>query len=220
MPTILITGTGRGIGRKLAELFVREGYDVLAASRHGPTIYATESVTMDVGDNASVSAAARQLKDRPIDVLVNNAGIFGDRGTGLDHMDEAVWREVLDVNVLGPARVVRAFLPHLEAGRHKKIVTISSRMGSMGENTSGGEMVYRSSKAAVNAVMRSLSFDLADKGMICTMVHPGWVRTDMGGPAAAISVDESADGIKTLILGLDAGSNGAFFNYDGTPIAW
>ena len=219
MPTILITGTGRGIGRKLAELFVREGYEVLAASRNGPSIYATESVTMDVADRSSIEAAARGLEGRAIDVLVNNAGIFGERGTGLQTFDDASWHEVLDVNVLGPARVCAAFLPHLEAGTQKRIVTISSRMGSMAAN-SGGEMVYRSSKAAVNAVMKTLSIDLAGRGITSTMVHPGWVRTDMGGENASISVDESAEGIRDIIIGLNSDTNGAFLNHDGSPVPW
>ena len=219
MPTILITGTGRGIGRKLAELFVREGYEVLAASRNGPSIYATESVTMDVADRSSIEAAARGLEGRAIDVLVNNAGIFGERGTGLQTFDDASWHEVLDVNVLGPARVCAAFLPHLEAGAQKRIVTISSRMGSMAAN-SGGEMVYRSSKAAVNAVMKTLSIDLAGRGITSTMVHPGWVRTDMGGENASISVDESAEGIRDIIIGLNSDTNGAFLNHDGSPVPW
>ncbi|MEZ5848247.1 MAG: SDR family oxidoreductase [Geminicoccaceae bacterium] len=219
MPTILITGTGRGIGRKLAELFVREGYEVLAASRNGPSIYATESVTMDVADRSSIEAAARGLEGRAIDVLVNNAGIFGERGTGLHAFDDASWHEVLDVNVLGPARVCAAFLPHLEAGAQKRIVTISSRMGSMAAN-SGGEMVYRSSKAAVNAVMKTLSIDLAGRGITSTMVHPGWVRTDMGGENASISVDESAEGIRDVIIALNSDTNGAFLNHDGSPVPW
>ncbi|MEZ5826726.1 MAG: SDR family oxidoreductase [Geminicoccaceae bacterium] len=219
MPTILITGTGRGIGRKLAELFVREGFEVLAASRNGPTIYATEAVTMDVCDRASIEAAAKNLEDRGIDILVNNAGIFGDRGTGLGAFDDRRWLEVLDTNVIGPARVAEAFMPHLEAGGQKKLVTISSRMGSMEANT-GGEMVYRSSKAAVNAVMKTLAIDLAEKGIISTMIHPGWVRTDMGGESASISVDESAEGIRDVILGLTPDANGAFFNYDGSGLPW
>ena len=219
MPTILITGTSRGIGRKLAELYVAAGWEVLAASRAGPRVWGSEDVTMDVSSRESVVEAADRLAGRPIDIVVNNAGIFGDRGCDLGAIDDGRWHEVLDINVMGPTRVAEAFLPHLEAGEQKKLVSVSSRMGSMDQST-GGELVYRSSKAALNAVMKALSVDLADRDFIVTVLHPGWVQSDMGGSAAAISIDESAQGIKKILDGLDKGANGAFLNYDGSPITW
>ena len=224
MARILITGANRGIGRALALELAARGHAVIAASRRaaeppfddpGPS-----QISLDVTDRRSIRAAAETLRDEALDILINNAGIFGPRGAGLGRIDDAAWHEVMATNVIGAYRVSEAFLPHLRRGAARKLVTLSSRMGSMGANTSGGEYVYRSSKAAVNAVMRSLAVDLAPEKFIVAVLHPGWVRTDMGGRAATLDVETSARGLAEVILGLTPDQSGGFFNYDGAPLVW
>lgn len=224
MARILITGANRGIGLALAATLSGRGHSVIAASRRpaAPPLdnQHLRHIELDVTDQRSIAAAAATLADEPLDIVVNNAGIFGPRGAGLGQIDDAVWHDVFATNVIGAYRVSEAFLPHLRRGRDKKLVTISSRMGSMGANTTGGEYVYRSSKAAVNAVMRSLAIDLAPEGIIVAVLHPGWVRTDMGGAAATLDVETSADGLAAVLLGLTTAQSGGFFNHDGAPLVW
>lgn len=224
MSRILVTGANRGIGRALAETLSERGHEVIAASRRPaePSLdgQGLRRLALDVTDQKSITAAAAAVADEPLDILVNNAGIFGPRGAGLGRIDDAVWHDVFATNVIGAYRVSEAFLPYLRRGRDKKLVTISSRMGSMGDNTSGGEYVYRSSKAAVNAVMRSLAIDLSGEGITVTVLHPGWVRTDMGGASATLDVATSAAGLANVILGLTPADSGSFLDYQGAPLAW
>ncbi len=226
MPTALITGAGRGLGLELARQFAADNWTVLAGVREPGKADDlrhidgdVSPVPLDVADPASVAILAERLSGVPIDLLINNAGIFGPRDTALGGVDYDVWRQVLEVNTLAPMRVAEAFIDQLRAGEGRKIVTLSSRMGSIGE-ASGGSYIYRSSKAAVNAVMKSLARDLASEGFTIAVVHPGWVRTDMGGPGAAIDAVESVTGLKMVIDGLSPTDSGGFFNYDGTPIPW
>lgn len=177
-------------------------------------------IALDVSDLASVRAAARALAGTPIDLLINNAGVGSPRGQKLGNLDYTAWARVLDVNTLGPMRVTEAFLEHLAAGDGKKVVTITSGMGSIADNSSGGSYAYRSSKAAVNMVVKSLSHDLAPRGITCIVMNPGWVRTDMGGPGGKISPAESIAGMRRVIAGLKPADSGNFFNYDGRSYPW
>lgn len=220
MAQILITGAGRGIGAALATLLEERGHSVIRGVRKPGSPGAGNEIVLDVSDRASIESAAAALDGQPLDIVINNAGIFGYRGAGLGAIDDAVWHEVMATNVMGAYRVAEAFLPHLRTGSERKLVTISSRMGSMGANTTGGEYIYRSSKAAVNAVMRSLAMDLAPEGFTVALLHPGWVRTDMGGAGAAIDAQTSASGLADVITGLTPAQSGGFFNYDGTPLVW
>jgi len=219
---ILVTGASRGIGAALVDELAGRGHAVIAAVRRPAEVPSAgvRRIALDVADRASIDRAAGDLAGEPLDILINNAGIFGYRGAGLGRIDDAVWHEVIATNVIGAYRVAEAFLPHLQRGRDKKLVTISSRMGSMGANQTGGEYIYRSSKAAVNAVMRSLAVDLAEAGVIVTLLHPGWVRTDMGGSAALIDVGTSARGLANVIEGLRPAHSGGFFDYDGAALVW
>jgi NAD(P)-dependent dehydrogenase (short-subunit alcohol dehydrogenase family) len=218
---ILITGASRGIGAALAVVLAERGHEVIRTMRKpAPGDTGGRVLALDVSDGESIAALAAALADQPLDVLVNNAGIFGYRGAGLGKIDDTVWHEVFATNVIGAYRVTEALLPQLRAGRERKIVTVSSRMGSMGANTSGGEYIYRSSKAAVNAVMRSLAVDLAREAFIVALAHPGWVRSDMGGANAAIDARTSAVGLARLIEDLSPEQSGGFFNYDGTALVW
>jgi len=226
MPTVLITGAGRGLGLEFTRQFAEDGWTVLAGLRdmdNAPGLAAIDGdvavVPLDVADPASVAILAERLSGAPIDMLINNAGILGTRDIVLGEIDYDVWREVLEVNTLAPMRVSEAFLDHLRAGSGRRIVTISSRLGSIGESN-GGRCIYRSSKAAVNAVMKSLAHDLAGEGFTIVVMHPGWVRTDMGGPSAAIDAVESVTGLKRVIDGLTPADTGKFYNHDGTTIPW
>jgi len=177
-------------------------------------------ITLDVTDSKSVKAAAAELKGRAIDVLINNAGVGGPRGQTIGNIDYDTWARVLDVNTLGPMRVAEAFVDNVAQSERKLIVTITSGMGSIGDNTSGGAFAYRSSKAAVNMVMRSLAIDLAPSGITCVVINPGWVQTDMGGSHATLTPAESVTRLRRLIETLGPSQSGKFFNHDGREYAW
>jgi len=175
---------------------------------------------MDVTDPASIQATAGELDGQAIDVLINNAGIIGPRGQSIGNIDYEAWAEVLAVNTMGPMRVSEAFVEHVARSHRKLIVTLTSGMGSIGDNTSGGSIVYRSSKAAVNMVTRSLAIDLAPRGITCVVVNPGWVRTDMGGPSGRLEPAESVNALRRLIATLGPEQSGKFFNHTGHEYPW
>ncbi len=226
MPTALITGAGRGLGLEFSRQFAADGWTVLGGVRdpEGADDLRridgdVSAVPLDVADPASVAILGERLVGVPIDLLINNAGIYGPRDVALGGFDFDAWREVFEVNTLAPMRVAEAFMEHLRAGQGRRIVTVSSKMGSIGEG-SGGSYIYRSSKAAVNAAMKNLAMDLTPEGFTIVVVHPGWVRTDMGGSSAAIDAVESVTGLKRVIDGLTPADTGRFFNYDGSVIPW
>jgi NAD(P)-dependent dehydrogenase (short-subunit alcohol dehydrogenase family) len=231
VPTTLITGANRGLGLEFARQYAAEGWQVLAACRAPKAAkelqrIAAESVgrirviEIDVTDAASVRAAAAGLKGEAIDLLLNNAGVGGPSGQQLGSLDYTAWARVLDANTLGPMRVSEAFLENVAQSGDKRIVTITSGMGSLEDNTSGGSYAYRSSKAAVNMVMKSLSLDLAPRGITCVVLNPGWVRTDMGGSRGTLSPAESAEAVRSVIDSLRPEDSGKFLNYTGKPYPW
>jgi NAD(P)-dependent dehydrogenase (short-subunit alcohol dehydrogenase family) len=231
MPTVLVTGANRGLGLEFARQYAGEGWQVLAACRAPDAATDLQKLAsasgrrirvlgMNVTDTASVRTAAAALKGEAIDLLLNNAGVGGPPDQQLGNLDYAAWARVLDTNTLGPMRVVEAFLENVAKGNRKQIVTITSAMGSIEDNASGGRYAYRSSKAAVNMVMKSLSIDLAPRGITCLMVHPGWVRTDMGGPGGKITPAESVRALRSLIESIKPEDSGKFLNYDGRPYPW
>ena len=227
MPTVLITGASRGIGREFAAQYAADGWTVLAGARRPETLVAQSGVSgdlvpvpLDVGDPASVATLAQRLRGTPIDLLINNAGLYGPQRPPLGGIDYPVWTEVLNTNVLGAMRVTEAFIDNLRSGTGKRIAAISSKVGSMADNRSGGGYIYRSSKAAMNAVFRSLAIDLADDGIRVTILHPGWVRTEMGGRNALIDPAESVAGMRQVIAELTREQSGRFINYDGCDIPW
>jgi len=175
---------------------------------------------MDVTDTASIQAAATELNGEAIDLLLNNAGVIGPRGQAIGNIDYDAWAEVLAVNTMGPMRVSEGFVEHVARSDSKLIVTLTSGMGSIADNSSGGSIVYRSSKAAVNMVMRSLAIDLAPRGITCAVVNPGWVRTDMGGPNANLEPSESISALRRLIATLGPEQSGKFFNHTGREYPW
>jgi NAD(P)-dependent dehydrogenase (short-subunit alcohol dehydrogenase family) len=223
MPTILITGAGRGLGLELARRFVDLGWETLGTVRElakGAAMpRGSQTFLCDVTDRASLARLARDLAGRPIDVLFCNAGMFGKRQQSVGSVDYDLWAEVMRVNVFAPMACVEALVDNVAASDRRQIVMMSSRMGSIGEN-GGGEVVYRSSKAALNAVTKSLSIDLAPRGVTLVAVHPGWVQTDMGGPRATLTPAQSVAGLAQVVQDLTPAKTGRFFNYDGAEIAW
>jgi len=231
MSTVLVTGANRGLGLEFARQYAADGWKVYAACRDPDAAKelgqlaagsggAIRVLALEVTDAASVRAAAESLAGDPIDLLINNAGIGSPKKQRLGSLDYAAWAHVLDVNTLGPVRVVEAFLDNIAKGSDRKIVTLTSAMGSIADNASGGSYAYRSSKAAVNIVMKSLSIDLAPRGISCVVVHPGWVRTAMGGPDGKLTPTQSVAALRKLIAGLKPEDAGRFFNYDGKTYPW
>lgn len=223
--TMLITGAARGIGRALADIAARDGIAVISLVRTRPPRALPGEVFdgVDVTDAGALARVAAMLSGRPIDLLVNNAGIIGpDRQSTLD-MDFDGFRQTLEVNALAPLRVTQAFLPNLREARDRagiaRILTVSSAMGRMSYAKSD-QIAYRASKAAVNKVMQGLATDLAPEGIVVRLVHPGWVRTDMGGRGADISVEESAAGVHARAWDFDMAQSGSFVDYMGDTIPW
>jgi NAD(P)-dependent dehydrogenase (short-subunit alcohol dehydrogenase family) len=231
MPSVLITGGNRGLGFEFAKQYAADGWRVYAACRDPGNASdlrrlaetkegLVEILALDVTDLASVRAAAAKLEGRAVDLLLNSAGIGGPPRQTVGTIDYGAWAKVLDVNTLGPARMTEAFADNVARSNRKLIVTITSGMGSIADNTSGGSIAYRSSKAAVNMVMRSLAIDLAPRGISCVLVNPGWVRTDMGGANATLAPAESVAALRRLIESLGPPQSGKFFHYDGREDAW
>jgi NAD(P)-dependent dehydrogenase (short-subunit alcohol dehydrogenase family) len=229
--SVLITGANRGLGLEFARQYAAAGWRVYAACRAPDRagdlrVLAGESGrrlsvhALDLRDRSGIRALAAELTGQPIDVLLNNAAVWGAAAQPFGQLDESTWTEVRDVDVLGPMRVTEAFIEHVATSERKAVVTLSSRLASIAGNDSGGRYMYRSAKAALNAVVRSLAIDLAPRGVICVALTPGWVRTDMGGPGAPLSPAESVAGMRRVIDGLDRAHSGRFLAYDGSEVAW
>ncbi|WP_104023727.1 SDR family oxidoreductase [Vibrio hyugaensis] len=226
--TVFITGANRGIGLSLTELYLQQGDQVHATSRNltdSKELHALASRyntlvlhELDLTDYQRVVQLASELP--AIDLLINNAGYYGPKGYGFGNTDIEEWRQVFEINTIAPLKLVESFYPLLQQGKAKKIACISSKVGSMTENTSGGGYIYRSSKAALNSVVKSLSNDLTDEGFTVLALHPGWVRTAMGGPNALIDTQTSAAGLAKVIEQSTQENSGQFINYDGCELPW
>lgn len=233
-PTVLITGANRGLGLGLARVYLESGWRVIAVNRSlSPELEklsgnGLEIHLCDLTDDSGLTALAEAHSDRTIDVLINNAARMAKSGfvadadsvQGFGHFNRALWHDVFDINVFTAMSMAELFVDNLARSERGRIVTISSMLGSMELNTHGGLYAYRASKAGVNAIMKSLSFDLADRGIIAIAQHPGWVRTDMGGSGADIDIQTSVNGMKTVIDDLTLEDSGKFFSYDGSEMPW
>tara|TARA_B100000678_G_scaffold170298_1_gene142014 strand:- start:1591 stop:2256 length:666 start_codon:yes stop_codon:yes gene_type:complete len=221
MPTILITGGSRGIGAELVQQYAADGWDVIATARSDSDLKeldAMDNVTameLDVAKPDSVAAFIDGVGDRPIDVFLNSAGVYGPRTPERDG-----WMDVLEINVVAPTLLAEKLKPNVAASEKKVMAVVTSRMGSIGDNGGGGSIPYRSSKAAVNAAWKSLSIDWKDDGIAVVMLHPGWVKTDMGGDNAQIDTKTSVDGLRDRIAETDLSNSGRFVAYDGATIEW
>lgn len=231
MPTALITGAGRGIGLALTEALIGRGWAVVAACRRPREAEALARLAaaspgrlrieaLDVADAASVADLVTVLDGTAIDALVNNAGV-AHRDTRLGALDYDAWRAVLEVNLLAPVRLTEALIDNVAASDQKKVIAISSSLGSIAA-TRGDNYFYRTSKAALNMAMRSLARDLAPRGVTVAMLSPGYVDTDftrdVGGPK--ISVRESGEGLARAIEAMTPADSGRFYRYTGEPIDW
>ncbi len=223
--TVLITGANRGIGLALAREFTEAGFEVIGTARNpakAAELKATGArvVQLDVTDAASVAAMARTLDGVAIDIVINNAGVALDRGRELADLDIDVIERTLDVNTLGPIRVMSALYPNVQAGDRKVFANISSMMGSMEMNTWGCCLGYRASKAALNSASKTLAIDIGKQGMTFVVFHPGYVQTDMNEGQGNITPAQSATGLTKVIAGLDAEDNGKFYDWQGKELPW
>ncbi|PHS77276.1 MAG: short-chain dehydrogenase, partial [Rhodospirillaceae bacterium] len=221
MSTVMITGANRGLGLEFARQYAADGWHVITTCRRPAEAAQLNGLkncdvhALDVTDFAAVAKLAQQLDGTKIDVLINNAGVYGPKGDTLNNVNFDAWPDVLKTNAMAPLCVSQCFAPHVAASEQKCIATLSSKMGSMSDNSSGGSYIYRSSKAALNAVLKSLSHDLAEFGINVITLHPGWVRTDMGGPNGLIDAPQSVNGLRQVIANASPETSGGFFNYDG-----
>jgi NAD(P)-dependent dehydrogenase (short-subunit alcohol dehydrogenase family) len=224
VPTVLITGAGRGLGYEFARQYAADGWKVIGTVRSAKAKAAlaklrVEAPIADVTEGKSIARLAQDLKGTPIDVLVCNAGIYGPRRQTFGKLDYAAWETVLGVNVLGATAVAEALLENVAASDRRIMVMMSSRLGSIAESR-GGDYLYASSKAALNMIAKALSVTLAKRGITVVSVVPGWVRTDMGGKSAPLTPETSVRGLRKVIAGLSLEKSGGFFSYDGSAVPW
>lgn len=230
MKTVLITGTNRGLGLEFTRQYLAAGQRVIATARAPqdcPDLQALladypEHLTLhalDVTSDESRKALSKAVGDQAIHLLINNAGVHGGWGQ-LGQLDEAQWLQCLHINSIAPIKLVEALRANLVNAEQATVAILSSKMGSIADNTSGGSYIYRSSKAALNAAARSLAVDLAGEKIKVAILHPGWVRTDMGGPHGLIDTAISIGGLRRVLANLTWEQSGAFIAYDGTLIPW
>ena len=228
METIVITGANRGIGLALARRFLQEGKDVIATCRALDDATELRSLQergnlslyeLDVTDNAAVHNVAETLSGKSIDVLINNAGVMGPKQQSLSQMNYESWSYTFAVNAMAPFHLATSLLNNLKMSSNPRIITISSQMGSLNRKNKGA-YAYRSSKAAVNKVMQVLATELEPENIIVCPVHPGWVKTDMGGAEADITVAESAAGLVNVINNLTKAQSGRFWTWQGVEHPW
>ncbi|MDD5215073.1 MAG: SDR family oxidoreductase [Methylococcales bacterium] len=231
MATILITGANRGLGLEFAKQYAQDGWQVLACCREPKTAtdltqlanqFENLSVlALDVSDLTQIDALSKQLDGTAIDVLLANAGVYGDEaGHGFGKLDYAQWQKNMTINVFAPVKLAEVFLPHLQRGTQKKVVAMSSLMGSTADNGSGGSILYRSSKAALNAAMKSVAIDNRQKEIAVLILHPGWVKTDMGGSNAPMEIPDSVQKMRDTIANFTLAQSGEFLRYDGATLPW
>jgi len=238
MTTLLITGANRGLGLDFARRFAEDGWRIHACCRRPETadalnaLAAKHDVTvhaLDVADFSQIDALKNAIGGEPIEVLFNNAGIMGtaqkavaldDPEQRFDTLDEDEWMTVLRINVLAPTRLCEVFVDNVATSERKQMLFMSSIVGSIASNASGLWYHYSTSKTALNMVMRSMASDLRGRGITVVSLHPGWTRTDMGGPNAALSVDESVGGLVEVAKALTPADSGRFIAWNGEDVPW
>ncbi len=224
--TIAITGISRGIGLELAKSYLQQGHTV-----HGTIRKSNEEVEglqkefpeqlhvhqMDVTNAAQVKELGNKIQDK-VDIVINNAGALSGYQTKFEDLDPSELSSIFDINVNGPLRVTQALLPALKKSSQPKLVHVSSKVGSIADNSSGGAYAYRISKTALNMLSKNISLEFPE--ITNVVMHPGWVQTDMGGEAAPVTPAISAKGISTVISKLSNSDSGMFFDYEGKKIPW
>lgn len=219
MATVLITGANRGIGLALTQQYVAAGHSVIACVRDPDSAaeLKLDNVTveqMDLGSPDSISAAAARIGAQPIDILINNAGATGGAAQSIDDLDIRAWHEALDVNTIGPLIVAREFKNNLAASGNGKLMTVTSQVAAS-TWPMGGMYIYSSTKAGVSRAFVGLAIDWKEEPITVGLMHPGWVQTDMGGPHAEITSEESASGIISVIDGMTKADSGKFYKWNG-----
>lgn len=232
MNTVLITGANRGIGLEFARQYAADGWQVVACCRQPQQAEALNRLAdqykdqfsihrLDVRELAEIDQLSHKLQDLPIDILINNAGVYPHAQNGeFGHISYDDWMEAFRVNTFAPLKMVEALIEQIACSQLKIVATITSKMGSIADNQRGGSYIYRSSKAAVNMVVKSLAIDLQPRGIIAVLLHPGWVQTDMGGRGALISTKQSVTGMKSILGRVTHSDTGKFIAYDGQHIPW
>ena len=225
MKNILITGANRGIGLKFAEILSANN-NIYATARDITNaddlkkFDNTELLELDLLNKDSIKSFCSELKDIPLDMIINNAGIFQDEQMEETILDPELWLDEIMINAVGPVVLSQKLKENIMSGNDKKIIFISSQMGSIDDNYSGGYYFYRTSKSALNSAAKSLSIDWKADGIAVLMLHPGWVRTDMGGSNAKFDIDTSVSKMLDVINSLDMGKTGTFLNYEGKKLEW
>ena len=224
MTAVLITGANRGLGLEFVRQYRAEGVEVIACCRHpekagslnglGATI-----MELDVGSPASIASLAEELKGKPLDIVIANAGIWGPEAQSADSCDPDAVMETLRINAVAPFRLARALKPNLLAGRDHKFAVLTSKMGSISDS-SGGVIAYRASKAALNMIMHAVAKEWTHEGLLVGIFHPGWVQTDMGGPNAPLDAKTSIARLRMRIAELSDRTSGQFIDYTGHEIDW
>ncbi len=231
MPSVLITGTNRGIGLELVRQYLTEGWQVYATARDPENSTELQQLLtdhpnllhiypLDVTDNEQRLSLAEHLKGIPLDILINNAGVYGQYDAYFGNTDEDMWLDAFRINTIAPMKLMELLVNNIALGDMKIIASMSSKMGSMDDNGSGGSYVYRSTKAALNAIMVSAARDLKSSGISSIILHPGWVRTDMGGPNGEINTKESAERLRAILASVSIENSGNFYDIDGSIIPW
>jgi NAD(P)-dependent dehydrogenase (short-subunit alcohol dehydrogenase family) len=227
METVLITGASRGIGLQLVNQFLELNYKVIATYRNKPSIELDQLrsyehlslVELEVTDEISINKLKDYLQGIKVDILINNAGIIGPEDQSADGITQQDWLTTFAINSIAPLMISRAVLNNMESAINPRIMTISSQMGAINRDNVG-MYAYRSSKAAVNKVMKVLALELKEKSIAVCLIHPGWVKTDMGGQSADITASQSAMGIVNIARGLTMESSGKFFTWEGNEHVW
>ncbi|MBL8688277.1 MAG: SDR family oxidoreductase [Rhodospirillaceae bacterium] len=226
MPTAVITGANRGLGLEFARVYLAAGWTVHAGCRNPMRADELKKLkgdlhihALNVDDPKDAKALAKSLGSEPIDLLLNNAGIYGKRDLKVGGFDHDEFLNVLKTNVVAPIRLAEALVENVAHSTMKKMAFVTSRMGSIAMNA-GGSIAYRTSKAALNMAVSCLSMDVKSRGITCILLHPGWVKTDMGGPNAAIGIPESIAGMKQVIDKTGHDDTGKFYDYQGQAIPW
>lgn len=228
--TVLVTGASQGIGLEFVRQYVAAGCRIIACSR---AVTSSEGLndlqcqyseqieihTTDVSDEISIGRLKGSLKDRSIDILINNAGIWGGDNQSIDHVEYDLWTKAFAVNAIGPFRMIQAFRNNVTRSSERKIILISSEMGSI-ELGGSGAYVYRSSKAAANRIFRSAAEDLKDDGILALTIHPGWVLTAMGTPHATYTPEQSVIAMRRIIALLNQEMSGSFVSFGGKRLPW
>ncbi|HNR10489.1 MAG TPA: SDR family oxidoreductase [Nitrosomonas europaea] len=232
MNTVLITGANRGIGLEFARQYAADGWQVVACCRQPQQAEALNRLAdqykdrfsihrLDVRELAEIDQLSHKLQDLSIDILINNAGVYPHAQNGeFGRISYDDWMEAFRVNTFAPLKMVEALIEQIACSQLKIVATITSKMGSIADNQRGGSYIYRSSKAAVNMVVKSLAIDLQPRGIIAVLLHPGWVQTDMGGRGALISTKQSVTGMKSILDRVTHSDTGKFIAYDGQHIPW